>query len=88
MSNPNSPLTRFRWWLSHLAEPHPDAGDTWCMNCSLNGGQTKILTADGSAGHAREHVNGHPGPRGLTGETITILVTETWGHAMEDSGDD
>lgn len=60
MSNPNSALTRLRSWIVRKVEPHPDAGEGWCQNCSLNNGRTRVLTADGVATHAQEHVASHP----------------------------
>ena len=71
MADPNSTLTRLRRWLVARLDVRPDPGESWCLDCTLNGGRTKVLTANGGPDHAREHVaDGKP-----TGHHITILST-------------
>jgi hypothetical protein len=55
MSNPNSLWTRYRRILAALIEPHPDPGEGWCVDCSLNGGRTVVLPADGLEEHTELH---------------------------------
>lgn len=55
MANPNSLLTRLRRRLAKRIAPGPDPGESWCVGCSLHGGRTVVLTADGGPDHAREH---------------------------------
>jgi hypothetical protein len=55
MPNPNSPLTRLRFWLAQRIDPTPDKGEGWCVGCALNGGKTLVLNAAGHKEHAREH---------------------------------
>jgi hypothetical protein len=53
--DPNSRLGRARIWLASWLDPNPDAGETWCMGCSFNDGQTLVLPADGMHKHAARH---------------------------------
>jgi hypothetical protein len=72
MADPNSALTRLRRWLVRRLDVRPAPGESWCENCSLNGGRTRVLSADGGPDHAREHIaNGGP-----IGHFVTI--TSAW----------
>jgi hypothetical protein len=55
MARPGSTLTAFRVWLAARIDPQPDPGEGWCMRCSMNGGRTLVLSADGTHAHARDH---------------------------------
>ena len=55
MADPDSRLTGFRRWLAQRIEPLPDAGEAWCVDCTLNGGRTALLSATGYEDHASRH---------------------------------
>lgn len=57
MTDPNTPLIRFRRYLVRKLEPHRDPGEGWCMNCSSAGGKATVISADGVADHARKHAD-------------------------------
>lgn len=58
MAKPNSALTLIRRILVRIIEPGPDPGEAWCLDCSLNGGRTLVLPADGYKPHAISHADG------------------------------
>jgi hypothetical protein len=60
VSNPNSPLTLIRQCLARWLTVGPDAGEAWCLHCSLSDGRTRVLSQDGIAGHAQSHVKAGP----------------------------
>lgn len=66
MSNPYSLPVRLRLRLSRWLDPDPDAGEAWCIQCSLNNRRTKILPADGMKAHAQEHRDAEGSSRSLT----------------------
>jgi hypothetical protein len=53
MNNPNSLCVRLRLWLARKLDIGPDAGEGWCIKCSLHGGKTFITSADGIMPHVR-----------------------------------
>jgi hypothetical protein len=55
MADPNSVTTRLRRWLAERLNVQPDIGEGWCLNCSLNGGRTRVISATAIEAHAREH---------------------------------
>lgn len=57
MANPNSLLTRLRRYAVTRLQPAPDPGEAWCVGCTLNGGRTLIISADGFRDHSAEHTN-------------------------------
>lgn len=57
MANPRSVLTRVRLWLVRWLEPEPDPGEAWCVGCSLNGGATIVVPADGHRVHSQFHAD-------------------------------
>jgi hypothetical protein len=57
--NPNSRLTRFRRRLAQIIEPLPANGEGWCIDCTLNGGRTLVISPDGYRQHVSEHVARH-----------------------------
>jgi hypothetical protein len=57
VANPRSRLTRARLLVARWLEPEPDPGEAWCMGCSLNGGVTVVLPADGHRRHAQAHAD-------------------------------
>lgn len=57
MTDPNSPLTRLRWWIVRRVQPSPDPGEAWCVGCCLKGGRTIVVSADGHKEHAYLHHN-------------------------------
>ena len=61
MTNPNSVFSRLRRELAEKIEPKPDAGEGWCINCSLEEGRTLVLPANGFQRHAQKHsdTDGH-----------------------------
>ena len=65
--NPNSRLTRLRRRLADILEPLPANGEGWCIDCTLNGGRTLVISADGYRRHVAGHVTEH-GP----GEQVRI----------------
>lgn len=71
MANPNSILTKIRFHLAQWLDPHPDAGEAWCVGCQINGGRTVVLNANGH----REHVHAHRDESGTkTATSITMRV--------------
>lgn len=54
-TKPDSALSRLRRWASDLIDPKPDRGEAWCIQCSLNGGRTLILSADSLVSHREKH---------------------------------
>lgn len=58
MNNPNSATTKFRRWLARKIDVKPDAGEGWCLSCTLNGRRTKIIAVDGLQDHVEEHAPG------------------------------
>jgi hypothetical protein len=72
MADPNSLLTRLRRRLARRLDVQPAPGESWCENCALNGGRTKVLSADGGEAHAREHI----ADGGPTSHHVTI--TSAW----------
>lgn len=55
MTKPNSRITRFRIWLSRKLDPYPDAGEAWCIKCSLNDRKNVVLSAEGVDQHDAMH---------------------------------
>ena len=55
MAKPNSVTTKVRRYLSDKLDPCPDMGEGWCVNCSLNGGKTAVISATGLRGHLEQH---------------------------------
>jgi hypothetical protein len=68
MPNPNSLPTKVRIRLSQWIDPHPDKGEAWCMDCTLNGGRTIILNANGH----REHVEAHRTTQPMTSIAMRV----------------
>lgn len=62
--DPDSLLIRLRRWLVYKLDVKPAPGKSWCVNCALNGGRTRIMNADAGPVHAREHT--------AAGEQVTI----------------
>ncbi len=60
MTDPNSSLTRFRRRLAACLDPGPDAGEAWCVNCTLNGGRSLVMPADSSVKHIEMHQRENP----------------------------
>jgi hypothetical protein len=57
MTNPNTFITRFRRKLVKLIEPMPDAGEGWCIDCTLSPGRkrTVVFPADALENHVSNH---------------------------------
>jgi len=53
-AHPNSRWSRFRSLLAQRIDPTPDPGESWCVDCSLNGGRTLVLPADSIIQHVRK----------------------------------
>lgn len=60
MTDPNSLLTRLRRRLVSWADPGPDVGEAWCVDCTMNAGRTVVLPADGSRKHMELHARENP----------------------------
>jgi hypothetical protein len=74
VSRPNSRTTRLRRWLAAWLEPMPDAGESWCLDCYLNDGKTKVLSADGTRAHAAEHAARPPD----VGHPVKVIMKTRW----------
>jgi hypothetical protein len=75
MAKPNSRTTRLRRFLVAILDPKPDPGEAWCLGCYLNGGQTRVLTADGTKAHAAEHT---ANPPDVSHGAVKVIMQSRW----------
>jgi hypothetical protein len=73
MARPDSIVTWWRRWAAKRLMPVPDAGEAWCIGCTLNGGRTVIVSAAGYQVHAEEHRELYE--HGGSDHTIEMVVT-------------
>ena len=58
MAKPNSLTTMLRQILVKYLDPQPAMNEAWCITCSLNDGQTKVLPINYLEPHLLLHPKG------------------------------